>query len=43
MIFQSYGYMKYIKDISVDILKKNIGKPKIDQNLWKYKKNLIQI
>ena len=28
-----YGYIRYIEDISADILEKNIDKPKIDQNL----------
>ena len=30
LIFQIYGY---IRDISVDILEKNINSPKIDQSL----------
>ena len=35
-VLQFYGY---IENISADILKKkNIDKPKIDQNSWKYKK-----
>ena len=29
LVFRFYGY---IGDISIDILEKNIGKPKIDQN-----------
>ena len=33
-----YDYIRYIGDISMDILeKKYIGRPKIDQNSWKYK------
>ena len=28
----------YIEEISTDILEKNFGKQKIDQNLWKCKK-----
>ena len=38
-----YEYIWYIRDILVDILGKNIDKLKIDQNSWKYKKNLIEI
>ena len=32
-ILRFYGYIRYIEDISADILEKNIDKPKIDQNL----------
>ena len=31
-VFQFYRYIEYIGDISVDILKKNIGKLKIVKN-----------
>ena len=49
-IYQRY-INGYIKDISTDISKiyqrifwkKNIDRPKIDQNLWKYKKNPIEM
>ena len=40
MVFQFYGY---IWDLLANILKKNIGRLKIDQNSWKYKKNIIEI
>ena len=42
-VFRFYGYIGYIRDISVDILKKNIDGLKIDQNSWKYKKNLVKM
>ena len=32
-VLRLYGYIGYIRDISADILEKNINKPKIDQNL----------
>ena len=32
-VLQFYGYIRYIGDISADILEKNIDKLKIDQNL----------
>ena len=31
-VLQFYKYIKYIKDILIDILEKKIGRPKIDQN-----------
>ena len=40
LILRFYGY---IRDISMDILEKNIDKLKIDQNSWKCKKNLIEM
>ena len=40
LVLWFYGYMG---DISMDILGKNIDRQKIDQNSWKYKKNLIKI
>ena len=36
-----YGYIGYIGEISADILEKNFGMPKCDQNSWTCKKNLI--
>ena len=36
----NHGYIRYIGEISMDILKKNFGKQKIDQNSWKCKKTL---
>ena len=32
LVLRFYGYIKYIGDISVNILKKNIDRLKIDQN-----------
>ena len=43
LTFRFYGYIRYIIDILVDILKKNIDGLKIDQNSWKYKKNLVKM
>ena len=34
-------FYRYIGEISVNILEKNFGRPKIDQNSWTCKKNLI--
>ena len=39
----NYIYIRYIRDTSVNILEKNIGRPKIDRNLWKYKKKFIEM
>ena len=36
-------FYKYIGKILVDILEKKFGKPKINQNSWKCKKNLIVV
>ena len=42
-VLRFYGYIGNIRDISADILKKNIGRLKIVKNSWKYKENLIII
>ena len=38
-----YGYIRYIRNISMDILAQNIDRPKIDQNLWKCEKKLLKM
>ena len=38
-VFQFYGYIGYIKDISIDILKKNLGNLKLIKTYENIEKN----
>ena len=40
---ENIGNHEYIENIQVNILKKNIDRLKINQNLWKYKKNFVEM
>ena len=42
-VLRFYEYIGYIRDISADILEKNIGRLTIVKNSWKCKENLIII
>ena len=41
--YENISNYRYIIYISTNIFEKNISRPKIDQNSWKYKKKLIKM